>query len=163
MLFTIGFGSERREARIREIVNEDATTAVILAAVHFEWMLKRAILKLGISPTTQLRTLLEDVYRLDARPGTTKKANYKDVWAREVGTRFPNGSLGVVIGNLHRLQARSMKVRGRIIHGNGVVSHADAVDAVEQFLSAGEKLRLFAIRHGESLDERLRARLRSRA
>jgi hypothetical protein len=64
MMFNVGFGSENRENRIREIAEEDLTVGVILAAVHFEWMMKRAILKLGTSPTPQLRKELENVSRI---------------------------------------------------------------------------------------------------
>lgn len=58
-MFHIGFGSANREDEIQIIATADRTTGVILAAVHFEWMLKRSILKLGTSPTKDLRQELE--------------------------------------------------------------------------------------------------------
>ncbi len=61
-MFTVKFGSKNRESQIMRILKKDHSTAVILAAVHFEWTIKRAILKLGVSPTKTLRKRLEDVY-----------------------------------------------------------------------------------------------------
>ena len=99
-MFTIGFGSQNRERKIRCIAEEDHTTAVILAAVHFEWMLKRAILKLGINQTMKLRKQLEDVYKLKESEG---KNSYKVIWDREVGKRFKNSALGSVLGSLPKI------------------------------------------------------------
>ena len=43
MLYSVEFGSKNREEKIRDLLKEDPTGAVFLAAVHFEWMLKRSI------------------------------------------------------------------------------------------------------------------------
>jgi hypothetical protein len=157
MMFHIGFGSAQREAEIRKIATTDKTTAVILAAVHFEWMLKRAILKIGVSPTTELRKQLEDVFRLEKK---NNQDGYNEVWHREIGSRVKKASLDSVIGQLKHLQNHALNVRGKVIHGNGTVKNEDADKAIELFLGAGEKLRNFASKHRIDLDARLKARPR---
>lgn len=159
-MFSVGYGSVNREYRIaRWIDEEDHTTAVILGAVHFEWMIKRSILKLGVSPTPALRKKLEDVYSLKDRG---PKLGYKSIWEIEVKPRFRNAALGTVLGNLNDLGEKAMKVRGQVIHGNGTVKRTDARDAVMAFIAAGQKLRAFALAHEEDLDTRLKARLKPR-
>ncbi len=159
-MFSIGFGSENRETEIRCIEKKDPTTAVILAAVHFEWMLKRAILKLGTGPTKALREQLEGVYRIN---DWNNQIGYKTTWAQEVGLRFRNAGLGTVLGRLQKIQAKALDVRGQIVHGNGTVSEKDTKEAVDLFIAAGEKLREFAAKNGEDLDTRLKTRIRPRA
>ena len=160
LVFSVGFGIQQREDEIRRILkNHDPTTAVILAAVHFEWMLKRSILKLGSSPTKVLREDLEDVYSINdkgSQPG------YKAIWRREVEPRFANAALGTVVGRLTAIQNVAFDVLGRIVNGNGTASRKQAEEAVELFLDAGEKLRAFAEKGGENLDSRLKHRLRAR-
>jgi|GEM_PF-4225217 len=155
-MFTVGYGVEKREQKIQSLMTDDPVTAVVLAAVHFEWMLKRTILVLGITPTRKLRAQLELVYRLDDKSFSRNSPTYKSVWNVEImnGSRR-NASLGRVLGNLHQLQGHAMKVRGKIIHGNGAVSRSDAMRAVDLFLGSGRKLSLFARSHGKSLDSKL--------
>jgi hypothetical protein len=159
-MFLIGFGSENREARIREIAKGDQTTALILAAVHFEWMLKRAILKLGSSPTTDLRKQLEDVFTMEKRGG---RDGYKEIWQREVDNRFKNAALGTVLGKLNQIQTHALDVRGKIIHGNGTLKKTDTDEAINLFLGASKKLRDFAAKHSTNLDTRLKARPKPKA
>lgn len=68
------------EKRIREIAKSDRSTAIILAAVHFEWMLKRTLLMLGSSPTKGLRQQFESIYSMTGKNGHD---GYKELWARE--------------------------------------------------------------------------------
>jgi len=160
-VFSVGFGSQKREDEIRRILkDQDTTTAVILAAVHFEWMLKRAILKLGMSPTKALREQLADVYTINDKKG--RREDYKAIWRREVQIRFANAALGTVLGRLNAIQNVALDLRGRIVHGNGTASRKQAEAAVELFLDAGEKLRAFAEKGGENLDSRLKRRIRAR-
>ncbi|MFC1791794.1 hypothetical protein ACFL0I_04945, partial [Gemmatimonadota bacterium] len=125
----------------------------ILAAVHFEWMVKRAILKLAETPTKALREELEGAYTLQ---------DYKKIWEREVEPRFGNAALGTVLGRLTKIRDEALKVRGRIVHGNGTVRQIDAEEAIDLFLEAGMKLREFATKHGEDLDTVLKRRIIAR-
>lgn len=159
-MLSVGYGSENRERRIREFFNNgEPCTAVLLAAVHFEWTIKRAILKLGISPTKALRDNLEGIYKLRE---TENGKDYKNIWEEEVSIRFQNSKLGTVLGSLHRIQNDTSKVRGRIIHGNGTVSIEVAEVAMNEYLRAAQKIRVFTRRHGEDLDSRLIPRHKAR-
>ena len=159
-MFSVGYGIANRENKINEIANDDPTTAVILSAVHFEWMIKRSILKLGCSPTKELRNELEGIYKL-ALPGNNQK-DYRSVWKREIACRFKNAALGKVLGNLHILQDSTMRVRGSVIHGNGTVPNEVADKAIKEFLKATKKLTNFALKHDENLDVKLKTRIKPR-
>ena len=159
-MFSVGFGSQNREVRIRQVAEDDPTTAVILAAVHFEWMLKRTILKLGLTPTKTLRDQLADVYTIKDKKGHNE--DYKTIWRREVEPRFKNAALGTVLGRLTAIQNVAWQCRGHIVHGNGTASREQSQEAVELFLEAGEKLRAFATKHKVNLDSRLTPRATAR-
>ena len=144
-LFTVKYGSERREKHIRDREQEDITIAVICAAVHFEWTIKRFILKLGKSSTKAIRSRLEGIYG---------KEQYEKIWKDEVLAKY--SSLYTIIDKKQLKGA--FDVRGRIVHGNGLGNPKKAHEAVESFLSASGKLRNFAEKHGENLDTRLKTR-----
>jgi len=155
-MFSICYGSQKREDRIREMAESDVSTAVILASVHFEWMIKRSILKLSSSPTKALREKLQDVYSIKERNG---KKGYKAIWKEEIANKYKkNSGLGSVIGNLHVLDKDAFAIRGEVVHGNGTVSKKQGIEAVEQYLTATQKLRAFAQSKGIDLDERLASR-----
>lgn len=154
MLFTVAYGSKECENRIREIAKEDHIHAVILAAVHFEWMMKRTILKLGHSPTADLRKQLESAHEI---------VRYKEIWKQEIGVKYKNSALGTVLGNLPKIKNQARKVRGRIIHGNGTVSKNEAEEVIYHFLRASNKLRDFAAGKNIDIDSRLRSRIKRRS
>jgi len=158
-MFAVGFGISNREKKIRVISKSDPNHGLILAAVHFEWVIKRTILKLGQSPTARLRGELEGIYKLGS---PDNKKDYRSIWKREVASRFKNAQLGIVLGNLHTLESKTLKIRGQVIHGNGTVPKANALDAINEFLKASKKLYDFASKNGEDLDEILRRRIKAR-
>ena len=151
-LFSIGYGIQNREREIHRIAKNDHTHAVILAAVHFEWMIKRTILALGNSPTAVLRKNLEGYYFVGPK---NNNKNYKTIWKHEMGK---NSALGTVLGNLAQIQNKALKTRGLIIHGNGTVSEEKAMEAIDLFLDASRKLNTFAKNHGTNLDSKLKTR-----
>lgn len=79
MLFTVGYGSKNREKKIREIAREDHIHAVILAAIHCQWMINQAILKQGNSPTAELRRQLKNVFGPD---------HYMKIWKQEIEGKY---------------------------------------------------------------------------
>lgn len=158
-MFAISFGSENRQEKILKMLENDPATSVILSAVHFEWMIKRAILKLGISPTKALGLRLEGIYHIKDAPG---RIGYKTIWGDEVAKGRERAKLGIVIGPLERIQNKASKVRGRLVHGNGTVSQTDAEEAVNLFLNASEKIRAFVLNNGEDIDARLAQRRKPR-
>lgn len=159
MMFFVRFGSAKRESAIRALSEDDPSVGVILAATHFEWMMKRAILKLGVSPTRTLRDRLE---RLSSLHAPNKSDDLERAWKDEVAQYRKKASLGTVLGQLTSIRNEAIPVRGRLVHGNGTPSSAEASRALELFLSAGPKLRGFAVSCGEDLDTDLKRRLKPR-
>jgi len=159
-MFLVGYGFEKRESRIMELLDDEPTTAVILASVHFEWSLKRAILMLGQSPTALLRKKLERVWFLGPDDKDHKgNQTVKGIWNQEISSQYKNGKIGKVIANFPKCIEDAKAARGRVIHGNGTVSRKSAEDAVTKYLKASRKIYLFARKHNLNLDSRLKARL----
>ena len=148
MLFTVGYGSKNRENKIRDIAKEDHIHAVILAAVHCEWMVKRTILKLGNTPTAELRRQLKGVFG---------DKQYMKSWKQEIEDKYTNSDFETVLGNPAEIK-QAFNVRGEIVHGNGTVSRKEAENAIDLFISIGEKLRDFAANNNIDLDSRLKGR-----
>ena len=165
-MFFVSYGSERREKRIMELAHEDLSLGVILAAVHFEWMMKRTILKLGKSPTKQLREELANVsgvFRAKRKNGY-EPDGYNEVWDREVKSHLKGqAALGSVLGKLTDVRDKASKVRGHLIHGNGTVSRTAAEEAIKLYLGSAAKLRSFATKNGVDVDSRLKARPATKA
>jgi len=68
-MFEVQYGSEKREQRIRGFLEQEPPAAVILAAVHFEWTLRRAIIGLGENPNVAIREGLKGCHGLDSVQG----------------------------------------------------------------------------------------------
>ena len=155
-IFSVGFGSLNREERLRTYLKEDYIVAVILSAAHFEWTLKRSILKLSKGPTIKLKRSLEETHRLF---GPSDKNNLQAIWAKEVGKIYKNASLGTVLSNLAEIRDKSRKTRGYLVHGNGLSKRREAESAVTQYLLACHNLRNFVAKQGQDLDARLQGRI----
>ena len=164
-LFSVGYGSENREQTIRACLDTDGSLAVVKAAIHFEWTLKRVILVLGKSNTKELRGKLRATWTLGGSSGEGQAKSIPKLWHEEVGSRFRNASLDNVVatrGVLHSTRINgsildaAKGIRGEIVHGNGTVSKRRAVSAVEQYLIASKNLREFALKVGKcDIDKRL--------
>lgn len=64
-MFFVNDTQEHRHKFIRSFLKKDtAPIAVLLAAIDFEWTVKRAILAFGTSPTKDLRACFKNVYGL---------------------------------------------------------------------------------------------------
>ena len=155
-MFAISYGSVEREERIRRYLEEDHIVAIILAATHFEWMIKRAIIKLSKSPTKKLRELLEKTHVL--MDGRSQQVSLQTLWTREIASKYNKAALGTVIPNLTLIKDKAKKIRGFVVHGNGVASKKNAILAVDQYLAAAKKLREFSANNGQNLDKRLSPR-----
>jgi len=160
-LFSIGYGSEKREALIKDYIDKEFSIALILAAVNFEWTLKRTILILGETNTIKLRKELEEKYRL------TGEGSLEEVWDREIGTRIAKGSFNKIIGNKsvysidkasNTLSRHAKDIRGELIHGNSPPSKKRSEKAVSDYIDACEKLRLFLKKNGKNIDAKLVSR-----
>jgi hypothetical protein len=164
-LFSVGYGSENREKLILEYLDKEYSIALILAAVHFEWMLKRTILVLGKKYTEPLGEELENTYKL------TGKDSLEELWKREIGTRVKDGSFRKNIGlksvylkdvNSNNLSNHAKDIRSELIHGNRPPGKKRATQAVNDYITASKNLRSFVKKQSENLDDRLSARQKPR-
>jgi hypothetical protein len=158
--FSVKYGAENRVTFIVKKQENDPSLAVILAAVHFEWVINRAILVLGRSQTVNLRKKLLDCFSLTS--SDIQKVTYKSLWKEEVEFEKKHLALGKVVTKLTALQNFAMKIRGEVIHGNGTVGKKRAKEAIQLFLDSAEQITSYVISQNLSLDKRVKARIKKR-
>ena len=119
--------------------------AVILAAVDFEWTVRRAILALGTRSTKDIRKSLEMSWGLD---------KYKDIWSQEVTIRLQVSLVQIIPGWSELRDA--FKFRDRLVHGVvGVISQDAASRSVEAILRGSAELETFAVTNEGTLYRRI--------
>lgn len=64
-MFLVKDSPDERERSIRQFLAGEPSIAAVLAAIHLEWTIKRAILKLSSRSTALLRSELIQAYGLD--------------------------------------------------------------------------------------------------
>jgi hypothetical protein len=144
-MFFVADSQARRHKMIRSFLKSQASIAVILAAVDFEWTLRRAILALGARPTKDIREALEKTWGLQ---------KYKDIWNQEVKPRM-EVTVVEVIPCWHEL-TKAFVFRDRLVHGVvGVISNEAANNSVESILHASAALEGFAEKHEGTLYRRI--------
>ncbi|WP_017294009.1 hypothetical protein [Geminocystis herdmanii] len=126
------------------MMEEDASLSLLLAIIHFEWTVRRAIIALGTSPNVEIRKKLRDCH------GAEK---YKAVWKDEV---FPqkNKRLPEVVTDWEGL-LKAWSLRHRLIHGASSCGKDYAKDKVISALHASKDIRDFASSNKVDLDARL--------
>jgi hypothetical protein len=152
VMFFVSDSQKERHTRIRAFVtDESATIAVILAAVDFEWSVRRAILALGTSPTKHIREVVFAKFH-------GGYGNYADAWKKEVAVWLKQ-SLDQAIPHWSRLTDKkvgAVRLRGQIVHGAHVsVSANFASPRVEDWLAASTLLEALANEHRTSLYKRI--------
>jgi len=152
-MFFVSDSQTQRHDRIRSfLTDESATIAVILAAIDFEWSVRRAILALGSSPTKHIREVVFAGFH-------GGYGNYADAWNQEVAV-WLKLSLAQAIPHWSRLANKrdgAVRLRGQIVHGATVSVSVDlARPRVEDWLAASTALEGLAIQHKTSLYKRLR-------
>jgi len=147
-MFQVREKREDREKRIHSFLEQDAAIAVLLAAIHFEWSVKRAILKLSSTPTVELRKALVNVFRLDS---------YKEAWRQHVNAP----RLTSVITNWQDVKI-AFKLRNQIVHGTGGCSARYAAPRVRALIAAARDVGDYTRSQGHDLYSRLAARKNKR-
>lgn len=143
-MFTVKETSIAREQRITNLVQTDPALAVILAAVHVEWTLRRAIIALGTAPNTVVRAKLSRCHGLQA---------YKELWRQEVTPRT-HVRLNHIVSNWDGL-VRAFKLRHRLVHGAATCQQFYAEQRVSWALEAARNVRAFVADRGVDVDRRL--------
>jgi len=149
-MFTLDETQEARHARLRQFSGKEAAIGVILAAVDFEWTLRRCIIACGQSPNVVIRTeVLAKVRRIKG---------YSDPWNKEVFPRF-GVRLGEVVTNWDFVRENAFRLRNRLMHGIiGSVEEAFAVERRDAMMDGSKALWAFANRHGIDVYSKLPVR-----
>ncbi|MGC1305797.1 MAG: hypothetical protein WA885_01110 [Phormidesmis sp.] len=149
-MFLVQDSSSSREERIKHFLAEDASLSALLAVIHFEWTVRRAIIALGTSPNVVVRAKLAKCHGLD---------KYKDVWKDEI---FLNDQreierLSEVVKNWEGL-GRAFRLRHRLVHGVTSCGTDYARERVYWALDATYDVRTVCAGNDINLDARLPVR-----
>lgn len=134
---------DRRHQKIRSFLPSEPVIAILLAAVDFEWTVRRAVIALGRNSNRHIRdTVLNRCHGAD---------DYKKAWATEVKARLSKG-LPEVVPNWKFLKEEAYLMRHRVVHGlYGMPSSKKAAERTEAFLAASRAIHEFALVHGEQI------------
>jgi hypothetical protein len=149
-MFLVKDSSSSREEEIRQILAKDPPLASLLAVIHFEWTIRRAIIALGKSPNVEVRDKLKYCHGCD---------KYKDVWKDEV---FPKTQLCLpqAVKDWQGL-VRAFKLRHRLVHGTASCGFDYAKERVDWAINAAVDVRSICADREINLDLRLPVRRRS--
>jgi hypothetical protein len=146
-MFLVGDTADDRRERILKFLATEPAIAVLLAAIHFEWTLNRAILKLSDKPTASLRAQLASVYGLDT---------YKAAWREYVvAATWPK-----IVRNWGEVK-QAFKLRNALVHGAVGCSARFAKPRVNALLKAAATMQGYADSRDHDLYSKLKTRRRS--
>ena len=148
-MFLVKDSSPSREERIKQFLPGDPPLAALLAVIHFEWTIRRAIIALGTSPNVEMREKLIRCHGCNA---------YKDLWKDEV---FPKIKLRLpqVIKNWDGL-VRAFRLRHRLVHGVTSCGIDYARERVYWAIDGANDVRAVCLAYSIDLDSRLPVRKR---
>lgn len=149
-MFLVKDSSSSREERIQKFLSEDPSLSALLAVVHFEWTVRRAIIALGTSPNVVVRAKLRHCHGLD---------KYKTCWKEEVYPRYAM-RLTEVVEDWQGL-GRAFSLRHRLVHGSTSCGADYATARVEWSIAATQNIRKFCAEQSIDLDVRLPVRRQS--
>ena len=145
--------SERHERTIKFLEKEPAI-AVLHAAAHFEWVLRRAIIALGHSPNTVIRADLKKNYGLE---------NYQKIWQKEVSSHNPSiKALASEIQNWYYFRTKAFKLRDKLIHGVSPCTREYAEPRVKSILQAAQDVIEVCKRQNYDINTKLPIRRKSK-
>ncbi len=148
-MFLVSDTSISRQSGILALMTEDPALSVLLAVIHFEWTIRRAIIALGSSPNVVVRKKLKEKGNGDE--------NYKKLWKEEVFPRV-NKRLPEIVKNWAGLK-KSFKLRHKLVHGVGSCGKSDyACERVKWAIEAATDVREYCKLNNVDLDSRLPVR-----
>jgi hypothetical protein len=153
-MFLVKNTSEFRKKKIRSFLgkDEDGPIAIVLAAIHFEWIISRAILLLSRSPTAEVKAKLAETHGLD---------RYKDLWKEELSKAGICKTLPNSVSDWTSIRA-AMVARNRIAHGSGSATAAWARKHANALLSAADEIGKIATDRGIDLHANVSPRRRTK-
>ena len=163
-MFLVSDGNRaNRRKLIEQVAGEDRVIKVLLAAIDFEWTLRRTVLALGHSPTKQLAEKMNerDFHCL---------AGIKELWKDEVvghlgkdtpplaqvidtGAKMPTDARGTAFSCLKKAK----EFRNNIVHGNqGSCGKEYGELQADVFFAASDALAAFAMKHKKDIFKPIR-------
>jgi len=144
-----------RHSKIRSFLSAgEVEIGVILAAVDFEWTVRRAIILLGHSTNTVIREV--------ALGNTSSPDGYKESWKLEV-SQYGGPPLSQVVKQWGEFR-KAFTLRHRLVHGViGSASGTAGTVATETLLAASKDVAEYVLAHGANIDHRLKIRRKPRA
>lgn len=146
---------DNRHQKIRSFLPREPVIAILLAAVDFEWTVRRAVIALGTNSNRFIRDeVLRHCHGAD---------DYKKAWKSEVKGRIGKG-LPEIVANWKFLKEDAYLLRHQVIHGlRGMPSSRKTHERVEAFLQASKAVAIFAHQRGALLfGKRLPVRRKAR-
>lgn len=148
-MFLVGDTLDIREEKIRSFLPEEPFIAVLLAAAHFEWTIRRAIILLSKKPNKTTREELKKCSGLSA---------YKDVWKNLVKPNY-RVSLPELVRNWEFFKKEAFPLRHRLIHGvKATVGKNYGLERAECILGASHAIAEFVKEQGYNVFSRLKVR-----
>lgn len=163
-MFLVSDGNrETRKAIIEKTAGDDGVIYVLLAAIDFEWTLRRTILALGRMPT---KALLMEMDKIEYRHLNGQARLWKKEVVGHYGKATPSlkavinggaknlfGGATTVYGSLDKAR----KLRNRLVHGaQGGCGKDYACSCAKAFFAASDALVAFAELHNKNIYKLIR-------
>lgn len=152
-MFLVSHTHDQRANEIRSWIRKNASAALIIAAVYFEWAVCRAIIGLSKRPNQDVRADLVRTHGLD---------EYKKLWRRETAHLQQSKLLPAVVTRWHDLHV-AFDARHRLVHGRDRYTPNMATPKIEAILAAVGDVHQYCTEHGRDLNRRLPQRRKKRA
>ncbi len=148
-MYLAGETPEFREKRIRDFLAREPAIAVILAAVHFEWTVSRAILFLSRKPNKELRHTLQ--------ASCSGLQGYNRCWKETVTLATPGPALNQIVTNWF-LVTEAFDLRNGLVHGRNTCTRNTATPHTEALLEGARFVAAFCRNRGADLTKRIPVR-----
>ena len=148
-MFLVSDTPSGRAAKLKRVAALDSNVAVIVAAAHLEWTIRRAIIVLSPLPNHELRPHLAKARGL---------MDLKRVWANDIARGTGHPRLPVLIADWQFVNEKAWALRNRMIHGGAGAGERVALLQFHRLLEAAEVIRRYVESQGANLYRRLPVR-----
>ena len=142
-MFLVKDNVTERVEQIKSYIKIEPPIAIILAALHFEWTVKRAIIALGETPNLDLQ-----------KEKTSGLEDYKGLWKKEISTPAKTPRLPEVVKQWKDLD-KAFKTKNYLVHGMATSctpTHASKI--VSTILDATNDVIIFCKENGYDVNSK---------
>ncbi len=146
---------QERESRIREIFVKEMALGYLMAAIDFEWTIRRAIVLMNTCPTAILKKALE-VKRVSGLSTYCEcwtkyvQAIRKDTTPNVLAIIFDSPQAVVPTNDKFKSLQEAMALRHRLVHGvSGGIPVEKGKECFERLLSASKKISEYVDAHAD--------------